>query len=171
MPLHAANYSKMVLPPEQARERISNLSQLLEVAKTRYQELGGILDEKDEESITKADEEDEGFVYTCLCRCLSMLVCYFLYACMHMCVLLIVVLLLHNREIARLKTMLELEREKREELEREADELRHKLHQASVTLLRRQLSSEVNNTMLSSSLILSTYCVYTVTVGTANDAQ
>ena len=51
----------------------------------------------------------------------------------------------HIREIARLKSQLELEREKREELERETDELRKRLHQANVELLRHQLTSQVSN--------------------------
>ena len=50
-----------------------------------------------------------------------------------------------NREIASLKCQLELERERREELEREADELRKRLHQANLELLHRQLTSQVRN--------------------------
>ena len=67
----------------------------------------------------------------CVCACLSEFV------------------LLHNREITRLKTLLELEREKREELEREADELRQKLHQVSIGLIPRHLSTEVRHNITS----------------------
>ena len=48
-----------------------------------------------------------------------------------------------NREIASLKAQLELERERREELEREADELRKRLHQANLDLLHNQLTLQV----------------------------
>lgn len=54
----------------------------------------------------------------------------------------------HYREIKELESKLELEREKRELLEREADMLRLELHQANNTLLHYKalLAAETANT-------------------------
>ena len=103
---------------------MNNLSELLELTKTRYIELGGVLEEGEKESLA-SQQEDEGCVCMCVCDCL------FEFSWLHI------------SEITRLKTLLELEREKREELERETDELRQKLHQASIGLINHQLSTEV----------------------------
>lgn len=51
---------------DQAKERMSSLVKLLEAAKSRYQELGGVLEEEVEQSKPKRGE-DEGCV--CLCYC------------------------------------------------------------------------------------------------------
>ena len=54
---------------EQAKKRMNNLSELLELTKTRYIELGGVLEEGEKESLA-SQQEDEGCVCMCVCDCL-----------------------------------------------------------------------------------------------------
>ena len=54
---------------------MNNLSELLELTKTRYIELGGVLEEGEKESLA-SQQEDEG-----VCACVCVTVCLSFHGC------------------------------------------------------------------------------------------